>query len=69
MSNLIQTTVGELKPGQKLWLNQITSNDKPYTHHGFDLFGNVILQASDGNTYNVPPTRECLRRPRLIEIL
>lgn len=69
MKNLIQTTVGELKPGQELWLNQITSNDKPYRHHGNDLFGNVMLQSSDGKTYVVPPTRECLRRPRLIEII
>lgn len=69
MKNLISTTAGELKPGQKCWLNQITTSDKPYTCAGTDLFGNVYLQASDGRIFFVPPSREALRQPRLIEIL
>ncbi len=69
MKELVKTTAGELKYGQKCWLNQITTNDKPYTRVGTDLFGNVKLMASDKRIITVPPSREALRQPRLIEIL
>ena len=69
MKELIKTTAGELKDGQKCWLNQITTSAKPYTRVGTDLFGNVKLQASDGSIFTVPPSKDALRRPLLIEIL